>query len=192
MIRQTVFLAVILLVRSWWEVGHLLTAAVARIKLQQESPDVYVKFDRVISSINTLVDNRSRTFIETACWPDDIKQYNSFWNSWHFKDSPYVYDGVEPIINYTGAISNSVYIVNMARNVLSNNPDKSSAEKALLGRYLVHLSGDIHQPLHSVGLFNETFPDGDQGGNKLTVFLPNGTGQNFHSFWDSGANKLQN
>lgn len=192
MIKLVVVFVLVVSVKPWWEVGHLLTAAVAQIQLAKDSPSTYVAFNKVITSINSLVDNRSQTFIESACWPDDIKPYNTFWNSWHFKDCPYVYDGVQPILNYTESISSSVYVVNMAKKVLANNRDKATAEKALLARYLVHLAGDIHQPLHSVALFNETYPSGDQGGNKLSVVLPNGTSQNFHSFWDSGANQFEN
>ena len=62
----------------------------------------------------------------------------------------------------------------------------------MFARYLVHVTGDIHQPLHSVALFNETYPQGDRGGNSLKINLLNGTQQNLHSFWDSGAFLIQN
>ena len=52
--------------------------------------------------------------------------------------------------------------------------------------------GDIHQPLHSVALYNRTFPSGDRGGNSLHVKLVNGTSQNLHAFWDAGGFGLQN
>ena len=52
--------------------------------------------------------------------------------------------------------------------------------------------GDIHQPLHSVALYNKTYPEGDRGGNSLTVYYQNSTKTNLHSFWDAGANLLQN
>ncbi len=62
----------------------------------------------------------------------------------------------------------------------------------MFARYLVHVVGDIHQPLHSVSLFNATYPSGDRGGNSLKITLLNGTSQNLHSFWDSGAFRIQN
>jgi len=52
--------------------------------------------------------------------------------------------------------------------------------------------GDIHQPLHSVALYNHTYPKGDAGGNLLKLKLLNGTIANFHAFWDAGAFRLQN
>jgi hypothetical protein len=35
-------------------------------------------------------------------------------------------------------------------------------------------------------------PGGDLGGNKLKITLDNKTAFNFHSFWDSGALRIQN
>lgn len=92
----------------------------------------------------------------------------------------------------TGNALSSVAIVQNAVKVLSINVNKTSAEKALFARYLVHIIGDIHQPLHSVSLFNTTYPSGDRGGNSLKIVLLNGTTQNLHSFWDAGAFRIQN
>lgn len=80
-----------------------------------------------------------------------------------------------------------------AVKVLKTNMKQNSAERAVFARYLLHVAGDIHQPLHSVGLFNETFPNGDLGGNRIKITLLNSTSNfNFHSFWDSGALLVQN
>lgn len=86
----------------------------------------------------------------------------------------------------------SVIATYQARTILKRNIDKITAERALFARYLVHLVGDIHQPLHSVALFNKTYPKGDMGGNLLKVKVLNGTMQNLHAFWDSGAFRVQN
>lgn len=105
---------------------------------------------------------------------------------------PFVDDGVFPIINMTASALSSVEVIKNAIKVLSTNINKTTSERALFSRYLVHVVGDIHQPLHSVSLFNETFPSGDRGGNSLKITLLNGTVQNLHSFWDSGAFRIQN
>ena len=44
-----------------------------------------------------------------------------------------------------------------------------------MARYLLHVVGDIHQPLHSTNYFNGTFKTGDLGGNLIKMTLPNGT-----------------
>ncbi len=49
--------------------------------------------------------------------------------------------------------------------------------------WLVHLTGDIHQPLHVTSRFLKSQPKGDAGGNFVFV-QPGG---NLHSLWDDGA-----
>lgn len=83
-------------------------------------------------------------------------------------------------------------MVTNATKVLTANINKTTAERALFARYLVHVVGDIHQPLHSVALYNATFPNGDRGGNSLHIKLLNGSAQNLHSYWDAGGFGLQN
>lgn len=53
-------------------------------------------------------------------------------------------------------------------------------------RMLLHFVGDITQPMHSVSLFSNQFPEGDLGGNKFQVIY-NGMTTNLHSFFDSGC-----
>lgn len=70
-------LAVILLlaikVHSFWDVGHMLVANVAEIRLQRDDPQALAKFTDLIESINFLCDNRSHSLVESAVWPDDLK-----------------------------------------------------------------------------------------------------------------------
>jgi hypothetical protein len=54
-------------------------------------------------------------------------------------------------------------------------------------RYVLHVVGDLHQPLHSAQMFNITYPNGDAGGNFEKVTDVNGSVLNFHAFLDSGA-----
>lgn len=65
-------------------------------------------------------------------------------------------------------------------------------EKSMMIRYLTHIVGDIHQPLHTVALFDDDkFKNGDQGGNLFKIkFKGNITG--LHQLWDSGMDLLDN
>ena len=47
--------------------------------------------------------------------------------------------------------------------------------------WLLHLVGDIHQPLHAVARFTTQHPAGDRGGNDFKI---QGTPDNLHSLWD--------
>jgi len=64
-------------------------------------------------------------------------------------------------------------------------------EKSTALRFLTHIIGDVHQPLHSCALFNDKFPHGDEGGNNFTiVYSPDPTMKELHAWFDSGAKRL--
>ena len=56
-----------------------------------------------------------------------------------------------------------------------------------MARYLLHLVGDIHQPLHNTNFFNATYKTGDLGGNLIKVTTPQGKAMNLHAYFDSIA-----
>ena len=49
---------------------------------------------------------------------------------------------------------------------------------------VLHLVGDLHQPLHATMMFATNFPHGDRGGNSLAVAEPGHRPVNLHAFWD--------
>lgn len=145
-------------------------------------------------------------FAFAATWPDvvrsadrgvtrlDVPKYNR--PMWHFVDLPLYLNEAEqkklaptvrvnlsrdlpgddddPKMNVIQAIKNSTRIVG----------DKSAAAelRSIHLCWLLHLTGDSHQPLHSSALFtSRRFPEGDHGGN----FFNASHGLTLHSFWDS-------
>ena len=66
-----------------------------------------------------------------------------------------------------------------------HDPSASDADKAIALCWILHITGDLHQPLHSVALFSqELFPEGDRGGNLIEVRWGSET-RNLHYLWDS-------
>jgi hypothetical protein len=61
----------------------------------------------------------------------------------------------------------------------------SAEQKALGLAWVLHLVGDVHQPLHASGRMSPKDPWGDAGGNdfKLDAF-PDGGRRSLHSLWD--------
>lgn len=59
--------------------------------------------------------------------------------------------------------------------------------------WLIHLVGDIHQPLHCVSLVYSDYPGahGDKGGNDFFV-KPNTKGVNLHGVWDKALGSTVN
>lgn len=63
---------------------------------------------------------------------------------------------------------------------------RSEADRAIDLAWILHLAGDIHQPLHSSARVTATEPNGDQGGNlfKLETRPEGEYAFNLHSYWD--------
>jgi hypothetical protein len=64
------------------------------------------------------------------------------------------------------------------------NPKATAAHKAVALCWLLHLVGDIHQPLHCVAFFSAEYPTGDLGGN-LRWVKDGDTPINLHAYWDN-------
>ena len=56
-----------------------------------------------------------------------------------------------------------------------------AAKRAIHLAWVLHLVGDLHQPLHATARITPTEPDGDRGGN----LFPLHGDSNLHWFWDS-------
>ena len=61
-----------------------------------------------------------------------------------------------------------------------------SRDRAVALSWIIHLVGDLHQPLHCASRFNADFPDGDQGGNLFVIQPSDSVRQiKLHAFWDA-------
>jgi S1/P1 Nuclease len=58
------------------------------------------------------------------------------------------------------------------------DPNTPPDERRLALQFLLHLVGDLHQPLHAGD-------DGDRGGNDKKLALPGFNPDNLHQFWDT-------
>jgi hypothetical protein len=65
--------------------------------------------------------------------------------------------------------------------------DAKDAEKAIALAWILHLAGDVHQPLHASGRITPEDPKGgDQGGNTFSLSPPDAKPkENLHWYWDS-------
>jgi hypothetical protein len=128
------------------------------------------KFTSLVKAFENLTDGRSNTFVEAAVWADDIKEVNAtFFDNYHFTDV--VYDPQYLFVGMTDPQKdvNSINVAASCMTVLKTNKEGITFERAFMARYLLHLLGDIHQPLHSVTMYNSTLKKGDQGGIILII-----------------------
>jgi hypothetical protein len=148
---------------AWGKTGHRVVAAIADTQLS----GLARAHIREILGVESLD--------EAATWPDDMRADPSpFWQKtaspWHYVTlNGITYDHAPPEGDALQALSHF-------RDVL-RDPKASLADKQLALRFVVHLVGDLHQPLHAGKCC-------DKGANdvKVTWF---GKPTNLHAVWDS-------
>jgi hypothetical protein len=83
---------------------------------------------------------------------------------WHFIDEPFSQDGT-PLQD--PSVPNAETQIDVFRATLAS--DSLDELKSYDLVWLLHVIGDVHQPLHCASRFGHDLPDGDSGGNKVTV-----------------------
>lgn len=98
---------------------------------------------------------------------------------WHFIDMPFSTDGTP---TKPPPAPNALTQITAFRKVLSSNSPDALKSYDLV--WLMHMVGDVHQPLHCAARFAKATPKGDDGGNSVTVCDPQ-CGTRLHAFWDN-------
>lgn len=148
---------------GWGQKGHDTVACIAENHLTPEAK----------SMIDSLLDGRS--IIYWSNWLDNAShtpEY-AYTKTWHYRN-------IDADETYWNARRNPKGDVVTALNeqiLLLGDTTKSKDERALALKIVVHLAGDIHQPMHLGHL-------SDLGGNKWVVKHFNSP-RNLHSEWDS-------
>ena len=148
--------------KDWGATGHRAIGEVATKHLSRKAS----------KAIDRLLEGESLAFVST--YADEIrsdKKYNSY-APWHYVNMPLDKEYSDIQKNPKGDI---VTTLKECIRVLKN-PESSKESKSFYLKFLIHLVGDIHQPLHT-GMFE------DRGGNDIKLsFL--GKPTNFHIVWD--------
>ncbi len=161
----------------WNAVGHRLIAQIAYDNLTHQAKTTFNRYNRIADQNYT-----SKKFINSAVWLDSIRAKTHAYDAMHYINIPFSTDGtrvsaIQPV--------NAVWAVEKSTKVLSN-PKGTALAKGTALRILIHVVGDIHQPLHAAMRVSRAYPEGDRGGN-LVVLHKNKIAKNLHSYWDKGA-----
>jgi hypothetical protein len=125
-------------------------------------------------------------FVSAAEWPDDIKGMNwKSFNPLHFVNLKIIENGFVPTTETSW--TNATYAIAHCRKTLTAKADPVNLiPRSICMRLMIHIIGDIHQPLHTSALFSTEFPKGDLGGNLFEIiYLKKKTHKELHEFWDS-------
>ncbi|MEN8186971.1 MAG: S1/P1 nuclease [Bacteroidota bacterium] len=148
---------------NWGPTGHRTMAEVTNQHLSKKAK----------KNINKLLNGQSLVFVST--FADDIKsdkKYDKF-KPWHYVNYPFDSTYKNSQKNPKGDV---VMGIKKCISILKDK-NTSKEEQVFYLKMLVHLVGDLHQPLH-VGLAD------DKGGNDFQVRWFN-KGTNLHRVWDS-------
>ena len=179
-------LATTTLANAWNATGHMVIAAIAQADLK---PTARAEVERLLKIDATRPG--SDDFVSVASWADEIRNDRKETGPWHYKDLFFRTDG-KPVQNKPDPI-NAVTKVEEFTLVLQDRT-KPDAQRAEALRFLIHIVGDLHQPLHATARESDALPKGDRGGNSFPILPPDGAERgpkNLHSLWDGGVGLLQ-
>lgn len=164
---------------AWIDTGHMVVAAVARDGLTSAAR----------AQIQALLaedpDPRTNTLAMSSCWADDTKTRET--GLWHYHDIFFRTDGKPPLNKVEG--ESALTAMSRFTQVLGDGGASVVARREAL-KYIVHIVGDLHQPLHSVARETDALPKGDRGGNDFKVISPaewEPAPRSLHFLWDMGA-----
>lgn len=122
-------------------------------------------------------DPRARTLDGAAVWPDMVRDERPETMPWHFINLP-LGQGPQPLER-----DHVVWAIENNREAVCISGD--GAKRAQAMAFLLHLVGDVHQPLHAANYYSLEYPEGDQGGGRVALIHP--WAKSLHHYWDSGG-----
>lgn len=148
---------------AWGKTGHRVTAAIADAHL---SGLARAHVQQILGA---------QSLAEASTWPDEMRSDpGEFWQKtaspWHYVTlGGFAYDEAPPVGDAVTALQRFSMVL--------RDPKASRRDKQLALRFVVHIIGDLHQPLHAG-------KPGDRGGNEVKVNWF-GRSTNLHAVWDN-------
>ncbi len=191
---------------AWLDQGHMTVAAYAYARLDplvREQVDALLKLNPSYSRwVDGVSDDRKgfAAFTHAAVWADDIKRDAAYTRDkvtdltstqnigyadhfvhdyWHYIDIPFTTD--ETPVKMPDS-PNALTQLRVFATTLSSSADPQLKSYDLV--WMLHIVGDLHQPLHATARFSKELED-DRGGNDEEVISTSGEKAKLHLYWDS-------
>lgn len=159
---------------AWWETGHELTAQIAQTNITAETQAqvTHVLSIEMAYPGNAALNSKTNTLVAAASWADAIGSPNAtawksesqahFFSSLHFINAKIdssqtpekelaaraLNDALASPITPASKRGHVVVGIKSAIKVLMENSGHHDQKSNLALRFLIHLAGDIHQPVH--------------------------------------------
>lgn len=167
MIRLLLLIPFLSFGNDWGKTGHRIVGEIAERQLTEEVKEI----------VYDILNGESLSSVST--WPDEMRSNPDFnqYDKWHYVNLPLdteYPDADTPEENVVTIIERAVAIL--------KSPSADKEMKKFYLKYLVHLVGDLHQPMHT-GRYE------DYGGSKIGLKFKGRKGTetntNLHVLWDS-------
>ncbi len=197
-ILLVLLLAVAAPARAWDDVGHEVVAYIAWEHMTPEAREAVVELMRRASWGSGLpqllpqtgaAGARARTlFMRASTWPDLVRsrdeparQARYHRSNWHYINyfweehagAPRDRDDLRPA--GTNAVERLERLAALVRD-----ETLPRAQRGIYAAWILHLVGDLHQPLHTSARVTAAEPEGDRGGNLFGL----GGSATLHGYWD--------
>jgi len=155
---------------AFGEEGHQIVARIAESHLSEKAK----------AGVKKLLGRKHLPTV--ANWADDIKDSRPETRPWHYVDIPITFGKFDPETQCADDNCIIVRIEEFKAILADKNSSRRERQEAL--KFLVHLVGDLHQPLHCAERMNNK-GKGDGGGNNRTVKFPGVGVVKLHGVWDT-------
>lgn len=203
--KSILFVAVLYLLSAtpasaWDDIGHEVVAYIAWQHMTPEARSAVIDLMRVTSLESGLAplfpssggapDLQARIFfMRASTWPDIVRSdamptrraryHRSNWHYinyfWDEQDgTPHDREDIQPA--ETNIVERLEHLVSLVQNEAL-----PKAQRGLYVAWILHLVGDLHQPLHTSARITDVEPRGDQGGNLFKL----ADDESLHWYWDS-------
>lgn len=187
---------------AWDDFGHRLVARIAwdHMTLQARAHAIQIlqgaAIDTRLRPFSATLSEQQQidAFLAAATWPDDVRPPDSRSTKYHIRDRHFTdlfwrqnFD-FGPVLSSTHPEADELLHDIPQLEAELAGPDREKAAVALA--WLIHLVGDIHQPLHASGRITPVDPNGDAGGTLFCIRQPTSNGcegRHLHSIWDGSV-----
>ena len=182
---------------AWDNQGHMATGAIAYDAIARSRPDLVravvaimaahpdrARFERELGAAQGPA--RDRLLFEyMARWPDDVRRTPYDRPAWHY--AVRIVSPPGALLTFHNGRAEEAYLRELA---VARDPRAAPAERAVALCWVMHLVGDMHQPLHAGHWMSLRFPATDRAGTIAWVrAAPGAKPDELHLFWDRAGDQ---
>ena len=202
----SLILAIAMPLFAWHDEGHKTTGYIAWQRMTPQTREAVIRILRAapedshipafypVYGIQPEDVRKMEFFVLIPTWADMVRE-RSFpvrnrkyhHSNWHYYDTFWRSDNGKVVFVTVPEDGGQALPQLKAAERTMRDPAASDANKAIALAWFLHMTGDLHQPLHNSARVTDSEPKGDQGGNLFFLEPEKPQGQsrlNLHSFWD--------